>query len=112
MALRDSLDYRSAAYALLVATGVVSFALGSPPLSEVLSFLPLVLVSLTGIPVPVRERVPEHDRLLAVGIGIIGVYGLAAEGPSLLDALFALAGVAAVAVVLYERITGRSTRIA
>ncbi|GAD52915.1 hypothetical protein MBEHAL_1675 [Halarchaeum acidiphilum MH1-52-1] len=112
MALRDSLDYRSAAYALIVVAGIGSYTFGSAPLPEALSYVPLVLVALTGILVPVRDRIPEHDRLLTVGLGIVGVYGLVAEGVSVIDALFALAGVAAVVSLVYERVTGRSTRIA
>ncbi|GGM56818.1 hypothetical protein J2752_000915 [Halarchaeum rubridurum] len=112
MALRDSFDYRSAAYALIAAGAVGVYAFGSLPLLESLSYVPLALVALTGIFVPVRERIPEHDRLLTVGLGVVGVYGLAAEGLSLFDALFALAGVASVVSLLYERVTGRSTRLA
>lgn len=112
MALRDSFDYRSAAYVLIVVAAVGVYAFGSVPLLESLSYVPLALVALTGIVVPVRERIPEHDRLLTVGLGVVGVYGLAAEGLSIIDALFALAGVAAVASLVYERVTGRSTRIA
>jgi len=112
MTLRDSLDWRSAAYAVIVVGGVMLYGFGPASLVEALAYAPLVAVAAAGVLVPVRERVPEFDRLIAVGLGVVGVYGLTVDGVGLLDVVFVLAGVVAVLSVVYEHVTGRSTRFA
>ncbi|GGL49921.1 hypothetical protein [Halocalculus aciditolerans] len=112
MALRDAFDWRSAVYAIIALAGTGTLALGSPPLVEAFAFALIAVVAAVGVPVAGREAVPEYDRVFAVCLGAIGVAQLAAEGLAILPVLFALIGVSSVVAMVYERYTGRSTRLA
>ncbi|MFB6079241.1 MAG: hypothetical protein ABEJ80_09720 [Halarchaeum sp.] len=112
MALRDAFDWRSALYAIVALAGVGTLVFGSPPAVEAFAFALLAVAAAVGVPVASRAAVPEYDRVFAVCLGALGVARLAAEGVAVLPALFALVGVAAVVAAVYERVTGRSTRLA
>jgi len=108
MALGASFDRYSVLYALVAVAGLASYVTGpSHAAAAPLAYAPIVVVSAAGVPVPLREEIPQYQRLVAVCVGIVGLYDLATVGPSLLYALFALVGVGAVAAIVYEAVTGR-----
>lgn len=112
MSLRAWVDWRSAPY-LLVAAAAVGFLWVGPRTPLAFGVYGVVAVVFAGgALVPVRERVPEYDRTVGVVLGLLGVYGLATNGVSVVDGLLVLAGVVSVLVVVYERVTGRSVRFA